>query len=284
MSVVVYKRFKPLVHGKRKEVHVPYTLYTVQEADEKGIPYDRDWRLKFRDLQDLTGVNIVTDDDPPMVVPVIEAKCYPYNPRTGSKKNPTRSLVLPWTRVTSYTRELLVGVPATATNQAMSDKKKRLKPSQFKLFVIMLALMGDPLKVVQQLFGFKYEIQQKRFLRCMMEDERTYDAAKSVAQTVLADAGIEPKLVAEKLWELLQSQDTPSHLKLKGYQDLLDRLGVKDKEPMPEVSGFIAGAMFPHMPAAMPEQLRDMMANEVDNLPKTRRSRRLGPGDNGDEE
>jgi hypothetical protein len=273
MSVVVYKEFRPLVKGKRKAVHVPYTLYTIQEADEKGIPYERDWRLKFRDLQDLTGKNIVTDDDPPMVVPIIDCKCLSYNPKNG-KNRPYRHLRVPWTYITSYKRELRVGVPATADKVKMCDKRKRMKPHQFKLFVIMLALMGDPHKVVQQLFGFKAKIEQIRFFRAMMEDKRTYDAASSIAYEVLSEAGIEPKEVAKKLWAILEKEETPVHLKIKGYQDLLDRLGVKDKPAFPDAQGLIAGALFAQPIGGADVDLRHLLAKEVSEHPPGKNTRR----------
>lgn len=280
MSIVVYKRFRPLVDGKRKEIKVPYTLYTIDEADAKGIPYDRDWREKFHKQVDLTGVNIVTDDDPPYVVPVIKSIYTSLKPQEGRKTSrPFSRLMLPWTMVASYRRELHVGVRATPHIPTLRAKNKAIKFSRLKLFVVMVALMNDPLKAIQQLFGLKGLVEQKRFLRMIMTDERTYEAASSVARDVFSKADIDPVEVLTSLWEILQDKDTPIGLKVSGRQDLLDRVGVKDKE-VPQIQGFLGVGMLPSPSPDMPEKLKSMMDGEMEKLSP---DKRIPTGDNGGE-
>lgn len=281
MSIVVYKEYRPLRDGKRKAVRVPHTLYTIDEADRLGVPYERDWRTKFRDLIDLSGKNIVTDDDPPMVVPVIKCLCCNVNPRTGDSKRPFRKLILPWTPVASYRRKIYVGVPATVKTQVLVEKKKRLKQNHLKLFVVMLALMNDPMKVVRQLFGFKTKVEQGRFLRMIVGDPRTSEAAESVARDIFSKAGIDPVEVLKKLAAILDDDETPVGLKIKGFQDLLDRAGVREKDTPQQPTGLLLAGMMPSPLLDMPDKLKSMMDSEVGQLPEKARARLVG--DNGEE-
>jgi hypothetical protein len=146
----------------------------------------------------------------------------------------------------------------------------------------MLALMEDPLKVVEQLFGFKAEIEQIRFLRTMMEDPRTADAAESLARDVFEKAGIDPVKILKELYAILQHEDTPIGMKISGRQDLLDRAGVKDKEKpqQPHQSLLLAGLM-PSPQIGMPDKLKSMMDVEIQQLSTQARSRL--EKDNGEE-
>lgn len=246
MSQLVYKRFRRKGGGWQ---HVPYEIFTQEEATERGIvPLSRtDWRERFFDNhENLAGQYILTDDTPPRVTPVL--RCEISNPiRPHGRGGYIKKLYLPWTHVMGRGRPVLFGVKVGVISQQLKSLYRRVTTNQRKLFILLVALGCGHHKAVFAIWGLDQKVDQNYFRKLIMSDEKTKQAAQGLAGEAFDKAGATPEAVAEELWELVRNEKVSDNLRLSGLQDIADRIGLKEKEEK-LTDGFVGMAMLQEGP------------------------------------
>lgn len=230
MPKTVFRTFNP--HGFDapgcRRIRVPFEIYTLAEAEERGIepigqPF---WRERiFKQNEDLTGKYVLTDDDPPLVTPVVKCRF------TKSKWNTQRSITFPWTFLISPRPVLLFNQKSTLSHSwSLKVRFKNAPAASLKLFFLLLAMGTDPNKIVEAIWAVKLEIEQKYLVRLIMKSERSVSAMSDIARDIFEGIGASSDAIAKELWNIARDKKISTKDRLAALMNIADRTGLDDRE------------------------------------------------------
>ena len=266
MPRVDFKRFKA---EDGRFYPVPFETYTLEEAAERGIePLSGfEWRDRFFNKhEDILGRYILTDDEPPLVTPVV--KCYLIHPdRHRGQGGWIRKLTVPWTAITSKKKRLLYGVECSVVSQRLKHHYARVTLRQRQLFVLLIALGCGHNDAICAIWGFEQKVAQNYFRKLLVADDKTIQAAQSLAGRAFEKVGLGPEQVAEKIKQLLESGDLPAKEELAGWFNIADRVGMKDEEESSSVETLVMAGMLqsgPLHPNAIAGLAKDIVPKAIE--------------------
>lgn len=242
MPITVFKEFRK--GGKwpahEKVTRVPYEIYTLAEAHDRGIEPVKNWReAVFKRKEDLTGQYVLTDDDPPLVTPIVGIRADKGVDSLGRNINKVH---FPWTWTSSSTAKIQYGVKGHVRTSSVRKKFENTDSNAIKTFFLLFTLGGDPKKIVKCIWSVKNELEQEYLLRLIMTSEKTQQAVSELAKDVFSEIGASPAEIAQALWDLAsnKSGDVPYNIQLSASQDIAERTMLTDKQEKPQ-TGMMAG-------------------------------------------
>lgn len=264
MPIRHYKEFRGGGYpSPRKVTRVLYEIYTLEEADERGIEPVEDWREKiFYRGEDLTGKYVLTDDDPPLVTPIVAIRVDKGIDKQGRHVNKVH---FPWTWTSSSVAKIKYGVKGFVHASSVKEKFNNTSRNSFRIFFLLVALRADPKKVVECIWSVKQEREQDFLLRLLMESEQAQSAVSELARDIFKDAGASPEKLAEEMWKLATNTEVPPTVRKDMLFSIADRTTLDDRKPEPSPTGFlgvgVAGAI---TGSPVPEQVAAAVQHELD--------------------
>lgn len=246
----------------RKVTRVPYEIYTLEEADERGIEPVEHWREKlFHRGEDLTGKYILTDDAPPLVAPIVGIRVDKGIDKQGRN---IAKVHFPWTWTSAPHAKIKYGVKGFVHRTLVKQKFNKTSRNSFRIFFLLVAIGADPKKVVQCIWSVKQELEQEFLLRLLMGSEQAQSAVSDLAREIFKDAGASPEKLAAEMVKLATDPKAPFTVRKDMLLNIADRIVLDDRKPEPKsttylgmgVAGAITGSPHPtHVEAIVQHEL-----------------------------
>ncbi len=264
MPITHFKQFRGGGYpSPRKVTRVPYEIYTLEEADERGIEPVEHWREKiFYQGEDLTGKYVLTDDDPPLVTPIVSILT---NKGVDKQGKIIWKVHFPWTWTKSAVMKIQYGVKGHVRTEVVRQKFNNTSRNSFRIFFLLVVLRADPKKVVECIWSVKQEREQEYLLRLLMESEQAQSAVSELARDIFRDAGASPEELAKEMVKLATDPKAPPTVRKDMLLNIADRIVLDDRKPEVQATGFlgvgVAGAI---TGSAAPEQIAASVQHEFD--------------------
>lgn len=229
MPITVSKQFKG---GKfpsaGKARYVSYEIYTLAEAHDRNIEPVENWRDKiFLNQEDLTGRYVLTDDDPPLVTPIVGIRIDKGIDKRGRQIGKVH---FPWTWTSSRIAKIRFGEKAFVHVSSVRKKFKNTNPTAFRLFFLLLAIGADPKTIIGCIWPVKHELEQAFLLKLIMTSEKAERAMSDLAKDVFTSIGASPDKVAKAMWKLATNLKISAKDRLAALTTIADRMKLDDRE------------------------------------------------------